>query len=206
MIKIVGLILELATGRNPKCCQILNLGLPYSGAYMHILEDANYAVTGKKAFVNVHLYSSAKVAFSAGAGSIELEQSSNWPWDDTIAFALQNPNQVPTIIRLRIPAWSNNQFILDPPLPSNPGSATIEQGYLTLSPEYVAANPKFSLKISGFEARWKEPHPYTKQNTVFLARGPVVYCAEDAHNPRETDHFRNVAIKRGSPVREDFRT
>ncbi|XPS81416.1 hypothetical protein M3J09_013354 [Ascochyta lentis] len=47
MIKIVGLILELATGRNPKCCQILNLGLPYSGAYMHILEDANYAVTGE---------------------------------------------------------------------------------------------------------------------------------------------------------------
>ncbi|KAJ4335809.1 hypothetical protein N0V95_008803 [Ascochyta clinopodiicola] len=159
----------------------------------------------KGAYINVHLYTSAKVAFSAGGSSVQLEQSSNWPWDGTVAFALQNPDKVPTTIRLRIPAWADNQFTLNPPLSSsNTKPAPIEKGYLALSQEYLASNPKFSLKISGFEARWVEPHPYTNQNTVFLARGPVIYCAEDAQNLWETDHFKNVVVKPGWPVTEEW--
>ena len=160
----------------------------------------------KGAYINVHLYTSAKVAFAANEGPIELEQTSNWPWDGTVSFALANPNQVPTTIRLRIPAWSNNTFTLDPPLPTSTKSSTLEKGYVSLSPEYLSANPKFTLTISGFATRWIEPHPYTNQNTVFLARGPVIYCAEDAHNSWETNHFKDVAVKPGTPVTEEIRT
>ncbi|KAF2628296.1 glycoside hydrolase family 127 protein [Macroventuria anomochaeta] len=71
----------------------------------------------KGAYINVHLYTSAKVACAADEGPIELEQSSNWPWDGTVSFTLQNKNQVPIIVRLRIPAWANN-FTPRPTIPS----------------------------------------------------------------------------------------
>lgn len=160
----------------------------------------------KGAYIDVHLYTSAKVAFAADEGPIELEQSSNWPWDGTISFTLTNPNQIPTTIRLRIPAWANSTFTLNPPFSSSTKSTPVEKGYLTLSPEYLASNPEFTLTISGFEPRWIEPHPYTSSTTIFLARGPVIYCAEDAHNPWETNHFKDVVVKPGTPVTEEVRT
>lgn len=32
-------------------------------------------------------------------------------------------------------------------------------------------------------------HPLTNQNTLTIARGPVVYCVEDFDNPWVQDHF-----------------
>ncbi|KAF3031783.1 hypothetical protein E8E11_001535 [Didymella keratinophila] len=157
------------------------------------------------ACINVHFYTSARVAFAAEEGPIEIQQSCNWPWNGSITFTLANPNQVPTTIRLRIPAWSNDTYTVDPPL-SPSKDHPFEKGYPELSPEYLCSNPRFTLTISGFEPRWVEPHPYTSSNTVFLARGPVIYCAEDAHNPWETNHFKDLVVKLGSCVAEEVRT
>lgn len=160
---------------------------------------------GTGAYINVHLYTSAKIACETDGGHIELQQSSNWPWDGSITFTLTNTNQVPTTIRLRIPAWSNNTYTLDPPLPSSM-LQPLEKGYLKLPPQYLNSNPKFTLTISGFDPRWVTPHPYTSTNTVFLARGPIIYCAEDAHNPCETNHFKDVVVEPGSCVTEELCT
>ncbi|KAJ8114717.1 hypothetical protein OPT61_g3463 [Boeremia exigua] len=155
------------------------------------------------AYIDIHLYTSAKLVFAAEKGDVELQQSSNWPWDGSITFTLTKPTQILTTIRLRIPAWSNNMYTLDP---QSSEAQTFEKGYLKLSPEYLCSNPKFTLKISGFEPRWVKPHPYTSSNTVFLARGPVVYCAEDAHNPWEKNHFKDVVVKPGSCITEEVCT
>lgn len=40
------------------------------------------------------------------------------------------------------------------------------------------------------EVRCLVPHPHTNQNTVALARGPLVYCVEDVDNPWVSDHFK----------------
>ena len=154
-------------------------------------------------FINVHLYTSAKVAFQTPqVTTVELQQQSDWPWNGSVAFTLQAPQDTQLTIRLRIPAWAEGGFTLEPALPlaSNKSTSPLEKGYLTLSPEYLTANRTFTLVIPGFTPRWLEPHPYTNQNTVFLARGPLVYCAEDAQNPGETSHFRDVVIKPGHAV------
>lgn len=157
------------------------------------------------AYINVHLYTSAKLAFTIPSGSIELEQSSDWPWNGTISFTLTKSKHVSTIIRLRIPAWAGERFTVDPPLPPSK-SPPVEKGYITLSSSYLSSNPKFTLSISAFEPRWIEPHPYTSTSTVFVARGPVIYCAEDAQNPWETNHFRNIVVKPNSRVTEEVQT
>jgi DUF1680 family protein len=160
---------------------------------------------GDGVYINVHLYTSAKIAFQVTAGAIELEQSSNWPWNGIVSFTLRNPSNISTTLRLRIPSWAGSKCTLSPALPSSI-TCSMEKGYLTLPPAYTAANPSFTLSIGGFEPRWLESHPYTNQNAVFLARGPVVFCAEDATNPWETNHFKDVVVKPGTPIEEEVKT
>lgn len=156
---------------------------------------------GDGAFVNIHLYSSANVEFETKGGVVSVEQSSNWPWESNVAFKVSAP--IKTTLRLRIPAWSKGGYTLTP-APSS-GETNLTKGYLELSPSYVAANPSFTLEIHNLAPRYIAPHPYTNQHTLTLARGPIVYCAEDVDNPWETNHFKNVALKSGSPVQEETR-
>jgi DUF1680 family protein len=151
------------------------------------------------AYVNVHLYTNATVTFDVDGKKVSLEQKSNWPWDGQVAFRLSGAQDVDLTIRLRIPAWAKNKYTLSPPSQA----AVIKNGYLVLSQDYVAANPAFSLTVHGFEPRYLSPHPHTNQNTLTLARGPIVYCVEDADNAWETNHFKNIMIRKDSQVSEE---
>lgn len=163
----------------------------------------DHGVDAETAYINVHLYTSATLSFSTPTGTVSLQQRSDWPWDGAVSFTLTSTSEsaVTVTLRLRIPAWANGEFTLSPPLPASSSATSktprLEKGYLTLPPSYTSAHPSFTLTISGFAPRWLAPHPYTSTTSVFLARGPLVYCAEDAQNPWETNHFRDVVVKPG---------
>ena len=159
----------------------------------------DYGASGDGVFVNVHLYTSAKVEFDVKGESVSVEQTSNWPWENEVAFKVASP--VETTLRLRLPAWSKEKYALTPA--ASPNEISVGKGYLVLSPSYIARNPSFTLEIHNLAARYIAPHPYTNQHTLTLARGPIIYCAEDADNPWETNHFKDVVLKRDSAVREE---
>jgi hypothetical protein len=71
---------------------------------------------------------------------------------------------------------------------------------------YLSANPVFTLTVNNFTPRWLESHPYTNQNTLYLARGPIIYCAEDAHHPWEANHFRDIVVESEVSVVDETRT
>ncbi|GKT45074.1 non-reducing end beta-L-arabinofuranosidase [Colletotrichum spaethianum] len=156
-----------------------------------------------EAWVNVHLYTSAEVNFPVDGTDVTLSQKSNWPWEGNILFQLKGAESLEATIRLRIPAWAKGDFVITPTPP--PGTSTLERGYLHLSPAYIAANPVFSLDIHGFAPRYIAPHPYTNQRTLSLARGPIVYCVEDADHPWENNHFKDIGMKREGKVGEEWR-
>lgn len=154
--------------------------------------------------INVHLYTSAEVTFDTKpGGSVTLRQKSNWPWEGNILFELTSEKPCQTTIRLRLPAWSENLYALTPTPES--GTSRVEGRYLVLDPSYTSLNPTFALEIQGFSPRYLSPHPYTNQRTLTLARGPIVYCVEDVDNAWETNHFKDVAIRVGSPITEEKR-
>ncbi|KAL7623389.1 hypothetical protein AAE478_007071 [Parahypoxylon ruwenzoriense] len=159
----------------------------------------DYGGSGKEAYVNVHLYTTANVTFQVEDQKIVLEQKSNWPWEGNIRFQLQAPTSVNVTLRLRIPSWARGKFTLTP---SYEPAAKLEKGYLVLPPGYTSANKAFAIQIDGFKPRFISPHPYTNQRTLTLARGPLIYCVEDVDNPWEQDHFRNVGIRSDSEVSE----
>lgn len=151
--------------------------------------------------VNVHMYASAVLKIPVGEHIVELEQKTNWPWDGNIRFELKNPQEISTTIRIRIPAWAEdwtvrtlliaktrtNHFQITPELRG--GNKELTKGYLTLLPDYLNQNHSFQLNIP-LKPRYITPHPYTNQNIIALARGPIVYCVEDYDNPWVNDHFK----------------
>lgn len=47
-------------------------------------------------------------------------------------------------------------------------------------------------------ARLVRPHPFTLQRVAALARGPLVYCLEDADHPWAEDHFKSLVLAPGA--------
>ncbi|THV53910.1 hypothetical protein BGAL_0039g00220 [Botrytis galanthina] len=129
--------------------------------------------------VNVHTYASAVLSIPVGEHTVQLEQTTDWPWNGNIRFELQSPEAISTTIRLRIPSWAE-EWTISPEYAQHASKVT--KGYLTLSPAYLQTNPSFQLNIT-LKPRFISPHPYTNQNIVALARGPIIYCVEDCDNP-----------------------
>ncbi|KAH8658976.1 hypothetical protein BGZ61DRAFT_433674 [Ilyonectria robusta] len=163
----------------------------------------DYGSQEQQAFINVHLFTTAKVSFEANGSTVVLEQQSNWPWEGDVTFQATAPESVQTTIRLRLPAWSQYQYELTPSASAD--CVKLSKGYLCLAPAYVTAHPSFILRVKNFSPRHIMPHPHTNQNTLTLARGPIIYCAEDIDNPWETNHFKDIIIKQDSPVVEERR-
>ena len=70
-----------------------------------------------------------------------------------------------------------------------PEGKHMKTGYLSLPASYLKTYPKFRLSIP-MTPRLIRPHPYTNQSILALARGPVVYCVEDADHAWVGDHFK----------------
>lgn len=88
-------------------------------------------------------------------------------------------------------------FEISPELPDS----QVSKGYLTLPPEWLKANSKFELSIP-LTPRFISPHPYTNQDVVALARGPLVYCVEDFDNSWVDDHFKSLVLDPACSVSE----
>ena len=160
----------------------------------------HFGARDQDAYINVHLYTSATLNFDADSGPIELEMKSDWPWHGEVVFALKNESRCKTNIKLRIPGWSEMKYRLEPPIEA----ASVANGYLSLEHDYLVANPKFKLHVDGFQPRFIEPHPYTNQSTLSLARGPLVYCLEDAYNGWEDNHFKDVVLSPSEDIKEEW--
>jgi uncharacterized protein len=72
-----------------------------------------------------------------------------------------------------------------------PSVLNVSKGYLKLPSSWLAENPIFKFSIP-MPPRFISPHPFTLQNTLALARGPLIYCLEDVDNPWVTDHFKTL--------------
>jgi uncharacterized protein len=90
---------------------------------------------------------------------------------------------------------------LSPPIES----PSVENGYLLIPTSYTSQTSSFSITIGGFQPRFISPHPYTNQNTLAIARGPIVYCVEDVDNPKESNHFKDITVTANAKVVEEDR-
>lgn len=161
-----------------------------------------YAQKGTDLFVNLFIGSSTSVKIN-GKQTVELSQTSNYPWDGAISLAV-NPKQKTTFaLRLRIPGWVNNQ-----PVPSNLYSylnpskaaysikvngkevnATVDNGYAVIDREWKKGDKveyNLPMNIQRVKAHEKVA---ADRGLVALERGPVLFCVEDKDNAFSVNSF-----------------
>ena len=149
-----------------------------------------YGQTDSRLYVNLFIQS--KVQVTMGGEKLDIEQTSNYPWDGDVKFRINPENPKSFELVLRIPGW-----LADKPIPGSlyrfatateqkfalkvNGKAVdyqIENGYAVISNKWKKGDEVvFSLpmEIRRVEANEKV---VANQNKLALMRGPVVYCAE----------------------------
>ena len=154
-----------------------------------------YATQGKDIYVNLYAQGTAKV------GRVELEQTTNYPWDGKVRITVKKGGGR-FAIHLRMPGWlkheplSNNLYAYQGEgCPLQFTSVTVNgrevksddrDGYLTLSEQWRKGDVieiNFPMEVRRIVANDNAADLCGK---VALERGPIVYCIEAGDQPDRT--------------------
>jgi DUF1680 family protein len=165
------------------------------GSYMYAVSDNEIAV---------HLYgeSTARLKLANGA-EVELEQTTNYPWDGAIAFTTRLEKPARFALSLRIPDWADgatlsvNGEMLDL-------NANMQDGYARIDREWAAGDRVALYLPLALRPQYANPKVRQDAGRVALMRGPLVYCVETTDNgedlnaivlPRELPAAETVVLK-----------
>ena len=126
----------------------------------------NYIATVDGSTVRLHQY----IASSIDLGDATLALNTNYPADGEIKVTLRGGAKQ---IGLRIPSWCES-FDADK-------NGEVRNGYLYVT---LADGESVTLRLS-MTVRFVEASPFVRENAgkIAVSYGPIVYCAEAAHNP-----------------------
>lgn len=174
-----------------------------------------YAVKGRDLFVNLYAASEADVELDDR--TVHLHQETLYPWDGDVRIEVDPGNNHGRFtVNLRIPGWARGR-----PVPSDlyrylddrPAEVSIEVNGAPypFSPEMGFAPIRRSWR-SGDVVVLHLPMPVRRVvaneeveadlGRVALERGPLVYCAEWADQPRS--HVRNLMLPDESALSTEF--
>lgn len=137
-----------------------------------------YLATTDADGVQVHLYAAATVRADVLGGSATLRMDTDYPWDGRVTITIVDcDTDEPWTLRLRVPGWCTDARV------SVDGArvdTTVREGYLVLAGPWSVGR-SFVLDLD-MPARFIAGHPRIDaiRGCVALARGPLVYCVEQA--------------------------
>ncbi|KAF2672929.1 DUF1680-domain-containing protein [Microthyrium microscopicum] len=157
------------------------------------LWDYEEDVLSKSVLIKVHMYASGTLTCRLSDGrDIKLKLESTYPWRGELKFELIGQADIETKVVLRIPDFVSEWKYEADDLKTEQRP---KSGYFTIPVQSGGDVAKFTVHLPMVH-RLIRPHPYTNQDTVTLARGPLVYCIEDVDNPWTDDHFKASNLPR----------
>lgn len=163
---------------STSCCptQITRF-LPSVGDYL-------YAVSTDSVFVN--LYIQSKTVLDWQGGQMELIQTTDYPWEGSVALSFAKATSAVLQLRLRIPEWCrgfslslNGDRLTEVP---------VEDGYVTVKRKFEDGDTlRLDLEMP---VRLVRADTKVIQNTgrVAVAKGPLIYCMEEVDNPGMSEY------------------
>jgi uncharacterized protein len=135
-----------------------------------------YSQADRDVFVN--LYIQSDVRLDIGEQHVVLQQTTNYPWEETVQLTIQTDQPTPFALHFRLPEWCRRADALVNDDPIDVASATNANGYMRLAREWRSGDTvtlTLAMPIEQIES-----HPAILDNIgcVALQRGPVVYCLE----------------------------
>jgi DUF1680 family protein len=148
-----------------------------SGTYFqNIAEYSNLVYFKDAKSLCVNLYVPSEVAWNAGAGTVKLVQSTEYPetGSSTLTLAMERPTTF--ALKLRVPGWSSGLTVKvngqAQALEAKPGE------WATLNREWKSGDTvEIAIPLHFRRVPIDEQH----SNRIAIVRGPVVYAQEDPH-------------------------
>jgi DUF1680 family protein len=155
------------------CCppNVARLLAQLPGYFFSVTDDA----------VWVHLYATghAKARLHGGHG-IELSVKSDYPWDGRIAITISTAGTF--ALMLRVPGWCDSPATIAVNGKPMPVDAVFGGTYARVERAWKVGDEV--VLVLPMPPRRIESHPFAAENVsrVALARGPLLYCAEQVDN------------------------
>jgi uncharacterized protein len=155
-----------------------------------------YAASGDELWVN--LYGGNRLATTLNGSQVEIEQSTDYPWNGEIIFTIKQCGDEPFALKLRIPGWCDEATL-------SVNGETVERklsaaSYADLRRVWKRGD-QIELTLS-MPARLLEANPQVEEtrNQLAVRRGPLVYCLESADLPTEV-RVHEIALAADSALR-----
>lgn len=130
----------------------------------------------------VHHFFDGAIRTEDGQNEV-VRMKTEFPWDGRVEINVTSAVQGPVLVR--IPAWAAQKATL-----ASQGTAVslqTERGYTSLRPGHHVLDMHLAPRLI-------YSHPYTNQDTLTVAYGPLIYCLEDLDNPFESNHFKDLTL------------
>ena len=154
--------------------------------------------------IAINLYGGNSATLELDGRRIRIEESSLYPLSGKIQISVHPDGHGPFTLKLRIPAWAGDAFAN---LNGNPVDVPgqTENGYLTITRDWIEGDV-IDLDLPMPPRRiYANPKVKMDRGRVALARGPLVYCAEQVDNSAPVPDLvlpRDAAI--GEKLRPDL--
>ena len=156
------------------------------------LEDYIYSVNGREVYL--HLYVGGSLETRVDGKPVRLDVKTDYPWDGAVAVTVKDAANF--ALKLRVPGWCRRWSLKvnGAAVQAAPGD-----GYLTLDRSWAAGDSVALNLDMPVEVVRANPRVYEDVGRVAVARGPLVYCLEEADNTRNLHMLRL-----GETTAEDF--
>jgi DUF1680 family protein len=138
-----------------------------------------YLATTDAGGLQLHLFAAATVRADIG-GPVEVEVRTEYPWQGRLALTVASAAEAPWTLSVRVPGWCTRFAVT---VDGEPVEAPVDGGYLRLHRDWAARTEV--LVDLDMPARLVAPHPHVDaaRGCLAVARGPLVYCLEQADLP-----------------------
>jgi DUF1680 family protein len=141
---------------------------------------AGYFASAGPAGVALHLYGGIATEVEAGGTRVRIAEASGYPYDGEVRVAVDPAAPAEFTLWLRVPGWCRRATAA---VNGAAWSGMPERGYLAIRRRWQAGDAVTLSLVMEPERLYAHPLVAADAGRVALARGPLVYCLEEADNP-----------------------
>ena len=147
----------------------------------------------------VNLYGNSRVTAELKEGTVQLEQSGDYPWDGKIRMNISLEGEQSFSLKLRIPAWCGNSFTLS--VNGEALEAVPEKGYVTIKRSWKGGDTIDLNLPMDIKRIYTNQQVGSNAGKTALMKGPIVYCLEEADNGK---NLSSLILKEGGSITSRF--
>jgi len=121
---------------------------------------------------------------TVSAAGLDLTMTTGYPWNGAVSLAVTAADGTARALALRVPAWCHAASLR---VNGESVDAAAENGWLRLAGPRVAGDVIDLDLAMPVRAHGSHPHVDATRGAISIARGPIVYCAEQQDNTENLD-------------------